>query len=199
MITRATLSTIEQGLPKYRSMLAGNAAYVPPSFESIATTTVGAGGTKTITFSSIPSTYKHLQVRFMTKDTYSLVADWVSFGMSANGTNTWRVHYFYGDGSSISVNTTTTAAIFFTTPNSASSLNDIFGVGIIDIIDYANTNKNKTFNVLTGLDNNTNTIFSKINQQSLLKIDTTAIDTLTFTGDANFAEKTTFALYGIKG
>lgn len=35
---------------RYTSMLAGNAAYQPSSFESIATTTVGAGGTSSVTF-----------------------------------------------------------------------------------------------------------------------------------------------------
>ena len=62
MITRLKLSTIEQGLPKYRSMLAGNAAYVPSSYESIASAT-GTGSSGTITFSSIPSTYQSLQLR----------------------------------------------------------------------------------------------------------------------------------------
>ena len=33
------------------------------SYESIATVTVGAGGTSTITFSSIPTGYTHLQIR----------------------------------------------------------------------------------------------------------------------------------------
>jgi len=33
------------------------------SYESIQTVTVGAGGTATVTFSSIPATYTHLQIR----------------------------------------------------------------------------------------------------------------------------------------
>ena len=36
------------------------------SYESIATTTVGAGGSSSISFTSIPSTYTHLQVRGLT-------------------------------------------------------------------------------------------------------------------------------------
>ena len=47
------------------SLLAGNAAYNPSSFESIATVTLGSSGA--VTFSSIPSTYKALQLRFMAK------------------------------------------------------------------------------------------------------------------------------------
>ena len=48
---------------KYSSFLAGNAAVIGTSYESIATTTVGSGGASSITFSSIPATYAHLQIR----------------------------------------------------------------------------------------------------------------------------------------
>lgn len=52
---------------RYTDMLAGNSFWNPwsPStdYDSIATTTVGAGGAASITFSSIPSTYQHLQIR----------------------------------------------------------------------------------------------------------------------------------------
>ena len=37
------------------------------AYESIATQTVGAGGVASVTFSSIPSTYKHLQLRIMSR------------------------------------------------------------------------------------------------------------------------------------
>ena len=36
-------------------------------FYQIATTTVGGGGTSSITFSSIPQTYTHLQIRLLGK------------------------------------------------------------------------------------------------------------------------------------
>ncbi len=62
-VSRVKTSSILQGFPKSRSLLAGNAYFQPTAYESIATTTVGAGGTSTITFSSIPSTYTHLQIR----------------------------------------------------------------------------------------------------------------------------------------
>ena len=37
---------------------------LPKSYDSIATTTVGAGGASSVTFSSIPQTYTHLQLRY---------------------------------------------------------------------------------------------------------------------------------------
>ena len=36
---------------------------VPGDYQSIATTTVGAGGAASISFTSIPATYQHLQIR----------------------------------------------------------------------------------------------------------------------------------------
>ena len=47
----------------------GAAAGGGTSYESIATVTVGAGGSSSISFTSIPSTYKHLQIRAITRDT----------------------------------------------------------------------------------------------------------------------------------
>jgi hypothetical protein len=44
-------------------IIASSKLTVSNSYESIATTTVGSGGSATVTFSSIPATYKHLQVR----------------------------------------------------------------------------------------------------------------------------------------
>jgi hypothetical protein len=62
MISRAALSTVVQGQPKYRSMLAGNTAFSPGAFESIATLS-GNGA-----FTSIPSTYKNLSLIYYDLD-----------------------------------------------------------------------------------------------------------------------------------
>lgn len=167
------------------------------SYYQIGTTTVGAGGASSVTFSSIPSTYDHLQVRFMTKDTYSVSADFVSFTITGNGTNTWRNHYAVGNGSTFTGGSTANI-IVYSTPNSHSSLANMFGTGIIDLVDYKNTTKNKVFRIFNGLELNTNNTLSRVTYQTLLKVDTAAINSLTFTADLNFAQYTRFDLYGIK-
>jgi len=57
------------GRTTYGSMLAGNTAYeLIGDFESIATVSVGSGGAADVTFSSIPATFTHLQIRYIVKN-----------------------------------------------------------------------------------------------------------------------------------
>lgn len=196
MITRLKLSTIEQGLPKYRSMLAGNPAYQPTAFESIATTTLSSP-TATITFSSIPGTYQHLQIRVMAK---TAGASDESMDMQFNGvsTNNYYSHRLSGNGSTASASA---LGLFSSTRplynNLAASSSDGFSVGIIDIHDYASTTKNKTVRTIGGYDNNGTGNIGLVS--GLYSANTNAITSITFTnGSGNFVSGSTFALYGIK-
>jgi hypothetical protein len=198
MITRLKLSTIEQGLPKYRSMLAGNAAYSPYAFESIASAT-GTGSSNTITFSSIPSTYQSLQIRAIARNTVSSGNAISSFNIQLNNDSTlanYTTHGLYGNG--------TTASAYGVTSSytsGAMALNgvaaDTMAVNIIDIQDYASTTRNKTIRSLKGGDTNGG---GNVELASGLYISTSAITSISFIASANsFATSTTFALYGIKG
>ena len=74
-----------------------SAANAVGDYESIATTTVGAGGTSTVTFSSIPSTYSHLQVRVIARSAGTSLA---GLYMSINSSVDPVIgHYIVGDGS----------------------------------------------------------------------------------------------------
>ena len=70
---------------------------VPNSYESIETVTVGSGGSATVSFTSIPATYTHLQIRGIAR-----TATNVSLGLQFNsdtGSNYSR-HFLNGNGSS---------------------------------------------------------------------------------------------------
>ena len=67
--SRIKTSSILQGFPKSRSLLAGNAAYDPAATFLIQRTTLSSTGT--VTFTSIPQTYKHLQIRFLARHSAS--------------------------------------------------------------------------------------------------------------------------------
>jgi hypothetical protein len=180
-------------LKKYNDFLAGNAPYDPSEYESIATVTVGAGGTSLVTFSSIPSTYQHLQVRAFGKDASIYGAIFMSFNNDTYSSNFTR-HGVYGDGSSVAAFGATNAPYMnvLTTPASGGG----FGGAVIDILDYANTNKFKTIRSLTGWDNNGSGIVGLF---SGAWRSTTAVSRIDILSDSTIGQYSSFALYGIKG
>jgi hypothetical protein len=181
-------------ITRYTDMLAGNPVFISDSYESIATA-LGTGSSNTITFTSIPSTYKHLQIRFNSFSTGA--ADWVNIRMNNDSsTSNYLSHRLVGSGSG----TPTTAAQGtqpFLKYQFIGGSTTQASVGVIDILDHANSNKNKTVRTLTGMDNNGS---GTIAFTSGLWSSTSAITRLDFILDSsNFATTTSFALYGIKG
>ena len=194
-ITRAKSSSIIQGFPKQESFLSGNEAVYGGSFESIQTITVGATAVSSVTFSNIPQTYNHLQIRISARGN-SGTADWGYF--RANAAATGSSHYLVGTG------TTTVASAYvnsgqpltLTFPGSTAAAN-IFSGNIIDILDYKNTNKNKTGRILGGTETGSS---GRCELNSYLFSSTNAITSIEIVGWAvgSFVQNSTFALYGIK-
>jgi hypothetical protein len=173
------------------------------SYESIGTTVnVGAGGQASITFNSIPSTYKHLQIRAIARDnsaTNGLTFLRAKLNSDATSGNYYG-HYLYGSGASASAAPTAGSArglICGFVANNSNTANS-FATVIIDILDYANTSKNKTTRALTGGEFNDSS--SGIALISGLYMSTTAISSIELTADAGtgFTQYSSFALYGIK-
>ena len=199
MITRATLSTIEQGLPKYRSMLAGNTAYSPGSFDSIATVSVGSGGAASATFSSIPATYTHLQLRCIARQTGAVNNGNIKVRLNNDSGGNYRTHILFGDGSAVSSFDYGSGndGIYLNYMPGANATSGIFGAAVLDILDYTDTNKNSVVRFLQGEDRNgagTMTFDSGLwlNTNVVNRIDLVATQ-------GNLAEYSHFALYGIKG
>ena len=158
-------------------------------YESIATVTVGSGGASTVTFSSIPSTYQHLQIRIMAKT--GSTNYFGEIAMNINGGAGEQRHDIYGTGSGVGASAAATDFVIYT-GNSSN-----FGVGIVDILDYADTNKTRTSRALCGLDGNGSGLVALT---SGLDTTTSAVSTLNFVSTVgNFAQYSSFALYGIKG
>jgi hypothetical protein len=174
-------------------------AGVAPStnaYESIATVTIGSGGASSATFSSIPSTYKNLQIRGIFRPTG---ASWVIARFNGDSGTNYSQHDLRGDGSSASAEATINAQNAYFILGTATGTN-IFGVGVMDILDYANTNKYKSIRSLNGADNNGS---GSVYYASGNWMSTSAISSITITADStyttNFAQYSSFALYGIKG
>jgi len=161
------------------------------SFESIATVSVGSGGSSTISFTSIPQTYTHLQLRYIAQKT-SNKSMYIRFN-SDSGTN-YTNHALQGNGSSASSDSSTGAN---GTDIGASDTAGNFAAAIIDILDYRNTNKYTTIRNFWGVDNNGS---GAVALKSGLWLNTAAITSITLVPDStNLVQYSHFALYGIKG
>jgi hypothetical protein len=184
------------------SAISGNLTQ-PSDYESIETVTVGSGGSSSISFSSIPATYKHLQIRYNARSTVANVNDGYT-SIRFNGDSTNGNYYFYhvmqGDGASATAGSGGTNAIIYTGVTAGNSAGaNVFGSGVIDILDYTSTSKYKIPRALSGMDNNG---AGKISLSSGVWFNTAAVTSITVGANAfgnNFMEYSSFALYGIKG
>ncbi len=166
---------------------------VYPSYESIASTTLGST-TATITFSSIPATYQHLQLRFAASaSTVSGLR--IQFNSDTGSNYAW--HQVYGTGAAVVAGAgTSQASIALGYDNKANI--SFPAPGVTDILDYTNTNKYTTIRTLTGTEQNT--ADGLIIYRSGLWMNTAAITSMTiFLDSGSFNQYSSFALYGLKG
>jgi hypothetical protein len=164
--------------------------------EPIATTLVGTA-TSTVTFSGIPSTYKHLQIRFIAIPTSTAAIYRIRGQFNSDTGNNYATHLLYGGGASA-------AAAAASTTNQFTAGSSVLGlttnqvvVGILDIFDYSNTNKYKTARILAGGDFNGS---GEVDLNSGLWMNTAAITSISLYFDTTtVATNSRFSLYGIRG
>ena len=161
--------------------------------------TVGPAGASSVEFTNIPGTYTHLQVRWTARHASNSPWQESTLFLRVNNdtSSTYWNHFLLGDGSSASAgnqSNTGYANMGQVVANDATA--SIFGAGVLDILDYANTNKNKTFRHLLGYDRNGG---GKVQLFSGSWSNTTAIDRLTFIpATSPFQQNSQFALYAVK-
>jgi hypothetical protein len=167
---------------------------VPSSFYNIATVTTS--GVSSATFSSIPSTYKSLQIRIMTNDT-TQGGGYMQFQINGDTGANYVGHTIYGNGTTVGAQNFLSQGRI---PRAGyiTQVANAFGVSVIDIIDYASTTKNKTVRIFAGQDINTSGS-GELFIGSGLWLSTSAISSITFlnNGGSNFKANTTLALYGV--
>ena len=176
---------------------------LPTSFESIATLT-GTGTETSLTFSSIPSTYKHLQIRFSARSTRT---------NSSPGSENLNIQFNGDTGANYSLHSMRTdgaGQVFAAGSGSTSQINVnngviasgssntlVYSAGIVDIHDYSLSTKNKTLSAFGGYEFNTS---GRVALSSGLRVNTAAITSITLQADGQqFASGSVFSLYGIKG
>jgi hypothetical protein len=165
----------------------------PSSYESIATVTSTA--TASISFTSIPSTFKNLQIR--SAITQSATSP-IRMRFNSDSGSNYAFHYL--DGSSAGIVSAGGFSSFNRIVMAASpGINNTYPTNIIiDIVDYQSTSKYKTVRILLGYDTN-NTAGGVVELCSALWMSTSAISSITIEGDGSGTITGLTSLYGIKG
>lgn len=166
------------------------------AFESIATVSVGSNGQATISFTSIPQTFSHLQIRSVARNNSTWMRSILYFNNDTTLSN-YSTHGIQATGSG------TPTSFYSANQSKAGGANQTQGAGgpgvsIIDILDYKDTNKYKVVRALFGFDANGS---GQLQTASILWRDTSAIDKIDILDESsnNFTQYSHFALYGIKG
>jgi hypothetical protein len=185
---------------RYTDMLAGNTTWNPwepaGAYDALATVTVPSGGAASIEFAGIPTGYKHLQIRGLGRASSGNAYMKVRFNSDAGNNYTYHQLFGLGSGSAAAGGGTSENGAAAITVTAGSLAANIFAVSIIDVLDYANTSKNKTLRCLDGMDANGS---GQIILNSGLWLNTSAITSVSLIISAStFAQHSTFALYGIK-
>jgi hypothetical protein len=175
---------------------------VPPTHYVFIARVTATGGESSLTLSSIPSTYKHLQVRSYLGDTYSVVSPggcgMERFTYNSDTANNYATNRVYGDGAGVF---TTGYASQASAGNMAAITwgnQNIFASSVTDIYDYANTNKFKSSKCLGGSDSRTGSSNWQINFASAIWLSTNAINSITLNAAiSGFRAGSTMDLYGI--
>jgi hypothetical protein len=176
------------------------------SYESIQTFTVGSGGQSSISFTSIPATYKHLQIRILAqtnRGTYGIDQMNMRFNSDSGSNYSWHTLVGQGSGTPNASAASSVSVIQAGEGSIGTTTGGTFGGAVIDILDYAETSKYKTSRMLSGVDLNGTVgglggwiTFSSGNWRS-----TSAITSISLgpTVGTLFSQYSSFALYGIKG
>lgn len=163
-------------------------------YDSIATITPYTT-TTTVVFSSIPSTYQHLQLR---ASAASSAAANMTIRFNGDTAANYSSHYISANGATIATGGAANGTYILgpVVTNTASSYTGI----IIDILDYKNTNKDKTMRTIAGQDLNGSSNWLEFDSGIWYNNTSSAINSITVNlSGATFASNSHWALYGIKG
>lgn len=188
------------------SSLLGHLTPAPEgAFDALAAVTLSAT-TNSVVFSGIPSGYKHLQVRCMTRGSAGPVGGTpVYIRVNDDSGTNYSTHQIIGNGSSAYADGHANASYIidgyggFQSWSGGDTAN-CFGIGIVDILDYSSNTKFKTAKALWGRDHSSTN--GRVMFESGSWRSTEPITSLTFTTDSSYgvswAANTQFALYGVR-
>lgn len=167
-------------------------------YESIATATLSSGQNQ-IEFANISSAYQHLQIRGVVNSNSGAV-DNIYMRFNSDSASNYSWHALSGNGTSASSAAGATDASMLICRVRGTGTN-VSGF-VLDILDYANTNKFKTIRSLSGFDENGSGelwFWSGVWRKSPIEAVSNIKISPSFGGATNMIANTRIALYGIKG
>lgn len=168
------------------------------AFDSIATAT-GTGSSGTITFSSIPATYRYLQIKTICRSSSTFGSGELSLRFNGDTAANYHHGNIISDnaGRSSAATTGATSILIQKAKSGTDLAANIFAVSTIDVFNYANTSMTKTIRSYAGIE--TNSTQFGVAMTTGLWFSTSAINSISIINSSgNFATTDTFALYGIK-
>ena len=163
------------------------------TYSKLAESTVGVGGTSSITFSNIPQNYTDLVVKISSRTNNGNAAE--ALTLTINGTNGTSRYLFNSNGTAGSG---TDTVIFGGTSVGAGATASTFSSSEVYIPNYSNGSANKSLSIDYTSENNGTNITQILNAGLWSKV--TAINTLTFTpySVSTLQQYSTATLYGIR-
>lgn len=193
-VSRISTQSIQQGFPKGDTFWDGTTA--TSAYDSLGSVYVSTA-TSTITFSNIPQTYTHLELRGFCRNSGSS-NEYVKLTFNSDSNANYSEHHLSGNGSTVTAgaNANFSNGGFFWGMGIPFAANT-FGLSITSILDYSNTSKYKTLRSIDGFDANGSGGVEIVSNSWRSNTAVTSIS-MTPNSSANFAPYTTISLYGIK-
>lgn len=166
---------------------------------TLISTAYGTGSSGIIDFSSIPSTYKHLQIRITSKVTTG-TGGLSGLGVQFNSdtASNYDSHYLAGTGSSVISGALTNFTYAYTGYSTDNTTANNYSGFIMDILDYASTNKRKTIRTLQGIvEPSTNNTYAQIFSSEWRSNSAITSIRVFDDGSKSFASGSRFSLYGV--
>ena len=177
------------------SQISGHLWQPEGAYDSLATVTLSTT-TTTVTFAGIPTGYKHLEIRWIAKAPSGGGGGIIPRFNSDTGSN-YSAHNINGNGATAGAQAqSATSTPLIIRNGGISTATNTFSAGIITVLDYASTSKNKTLRSLGGQDLNGSGLMEFASTSWYNTSAITSID-LVHNG-SGFVQYSQFALYGVK-
>ena len=187
--------------------IGGTKSDLGSGYYSIASGIVDSSGSTSIVFSSIPQTYKHLQIRISARSNYDYTVDDSYLQFNGDTGSNYGTHNYFGEAPltetvNAGQNTATDKINWGQAGGIGTNTVGQWGLAVIDILDYTSTSKKKSIRATSGMSTSTTAtggLGGRVGNSTGLWNNTNAINQITLLSVSArpFNQYSVFSLYGI--